>query len=64
MNNLKQYEKDETSNLLDITVQCNNLHARMGGRDNRPERVCLVAVMALLTKCIAKYREQLNDRND
>jgi hypothetical protein len=48
MNNLKQYEKDERDNLRKIVEQMNNLHARMGGRDDRPERVALLEAMRVL----------------
>jgi hypothetical protein len=50
MNNLKQYEKDERDNLRKIVEQMNDLHARMGGRDSRPERKALLRAMIVLQK--------------
>lgn len=50
MNNLRQYEKDESKNLRRIIDEMNNLHARMGGRDNRPERIALTRAMSILQK--------------
>jgi hypothetical protein len=50
MNSLKQYEKDERNNLRKIVEQMNNLHARMGGRDSRPERKALLRAMSVLQK--------------
>ena len=56
MNNLRQYEKDESQNLRKIVEQMNNLHAKMGGRDSRPERKALVKAMAVLQKEIDRVR--------
>lgn len=50
MDNLRKFEKDESQNLRKIVEQMNNLHARMGGRDGRPERVALLEAMAVLQK--------------
>lgn len=56
MNNLRQYEKDESQNLRKIVEQMNNLHAQMGGRDSRPERKALVKAMTILQKEIDRGR--------
>jgi hypothetical protein len=58
MNNLRQYEKDERQNLQKIVEQMNNLHARMGGRDSRPERKALLRAMNVLQKEIDREGEQ------
>lgn len=50
VNNLRQYEKDESQNLRRIVEEMNSLHARMGGRDSRPERVALLRAMRILQK--------------
>jgi len=50
MNNFKQYEKDERYNLRLIANKMNLLHAKMGGRDNRPERIALLLAMEVLQK--------------
>lgn len=50
MNNLRQYEKDEKQNLRKIVEEMNGLHARMGGRDSRPERKALLRAMHILQK--------------
>ena len=49
---MKQHEKDESKNLLKICEQMNELHAKMGGRDTRPERVALMECMEILHKVI------------
>ena len=54
MNNLRQYEKDERENLRKIAEQMNHLHATMGGRDSRPERIALLKAMRILQKEIDK----------
>lgn len=54
MNNLRQYEKDERNNLRKIVDQMNHLHATMGGRDSRPERIALLKAMRILQKEISK----------
>ena len=56
MNNLKQYEKDESQNLQKIVEQMNALHAQMGGRDARPERKALLRAMRVLQKEITRAR--------
>ena len=50
MNNLRQYEKDESMNLMKIIESMNLLHATMGGRDSRPERKALLKCMQILQK--------------
>jgi hypothetical protein len=47
-NNLRQHEQDETQNLRKILDDMNILHAKMGGRDSRPERVALMRCMEIL----------------
>ena len=54
MNLLKQYEKDESQNLRRIIDEMNRVHAEMGGRDSRPERVALMRAMRLLRGAIEK----------
>ena len=56
---LKQYEKDERANLRKIINDMNRLHAEMGGRDKRPERVALFKAMLVLEREIqrANYEE-------
>lgn len=54
MNNLRQYEKDERENLRKIAEQMNHLHARMGGRNSRPDRIALLKAMRILQKEIDK----------
>lgn len=46
--NVQQFEKDERPALRRLVEQANCLHAQMGGRDNRPERVALLKVMEIL----------------
>lgn len=58
MNTLKQYEKDESLNLLKIAEDMNRLHANMGGRDSRPERKALLKCMAILHKEIERARKE------
>ena len=58
MNNLRRYEKDESQNLRRIIDEMNRVHAQMGGRDNRPERVALMRAMRLLGHAIEKARTQ------
>lgn len=50
--NLRKYEKDERQNLMRIAEDMNLLHARMGGRDARPERLALIKAMKALQKVI------------
>lgn len=57
--NLRQYERDETPNLLKLVEDMNRLHANMGGRDRRPERVALLKCMKILTNEIERYRKEL-----
>lgn len=52
----QKYEKDERLALMKIEQGMNVLHAEMGGRDNRPERVALVQCMAILRKEIERDR--------
>jgi len=60
MNNLRQYERDESGNLQAITEDMNRLHARMGGRDRRPERLALMKCMKILRKEIERsHREDM-----
>jgi len=58
MNNYKKHEKDERQNLLKIKEQMNDLHARMGGRDKRPERKALARCMAILDKEIQRSTQE------
>lgn len=46
--NLRQFEKDERPALRRLVEQANRLHAEMGGRDERPERIVLLKVMEIL----------------
>lgn len=66
MNNLRQYEKDESQNLRRIIDEMNRVHAEMGGRDSRPERVALMRAMRLLRGAIEKaateYWKQMKER--
>ena len=48
MPNFKQYETCQRRELLSLHTQINTLHANMGGRDSRPERIALVKCMAVL----------------
>ena len=57
--NLRQYERDETPNLLKLVEDMNRLHSNMGGRDRRPERVALLKCMKILTNEIERYRKEL-----
>lgn len=59
MANLRQYEKDESFAIQDLVEQMNLLHARMGGRDRRPERLALLRCMKILHKELdrAKYEK-------
>ena len=50
MDKYQQYEQDERANILRIIESMNQLHAKMGGRDNRPERKALLKCMHILTK--------------
>lgn len=54
MPNYRQYEKDESANIRKILNDMSRLHAEMGGRDSRPERVALVKCMAILRKELDK----------
>ncbi len=62
MSNLKKYEKDESRNLLKIKEQMNDLHARMGGRDKRPERKALMKCMEILDKEIKRSTQEWLNR--
>jgi len=46
----EKYEKCERLALLKLSEQMNDLHAKMGGRDSRPERVALIKCMNILRK--------------
>jgi hypothetical protein len=59
MRGLKQYETCQRKNLLKLREQINRLHADMGGRDSRPERVALSKCMDILTKELDRPREQV-----
>lgn len=50
MKGFQQYEKDERHNMLQLLDIMNKLHANMGGRDTRPERVALSECMRIITK--------------
>lgn len=56
MANYRQYEKDETPALRKLVDQMNTLHAEMGGRDRRPERLALLRCMRVLDKTITKLQ--------
>ena len=47
-----QFEKDERQSLRKIVDDMCELHANMGGRDHRPERVALLKAMDVLDACI------------
>lgn len=60
MSRLRQYERDETPKLRNLLAQMNQLHANMGGRDTRPERIALQKCMHILDREIQRAeREQL-----
>lgn len=60
MNTLRKYEKDERNNLRKIIDQMNRVHATMGGRDERPERLALLKCMQILQAEIDRAnREEL-----
>ena len=46
--NVRQFEKDERPALRKLVEQMNHLHAKMGGRDKRPERIALLKAMKIL----------------
>jgi hypothetical protein len=50
MPDYKKYEKCERKALLDLSERMNRLHADMGGRDRRPERLALIKCMNILRK--------------
>jgi len=58
VNTLRKYEKDESRRLQRIVEQMNELHADMGGRDDRPERVALLKAMALLQSEIDRASQE------
>lgn len=58
MNDPQKYERDESKNLQKLVEQMNDLHARMGGRDTRPERVALMRAMYILVAEINRAKEQ------
>lgn len=59
-NTVRTHEKDETQKLQKIVDSMNELHAKMGGRDLRPERVALEKCMSILTKEIARAHKEHN----
>jgi hypothetical protein len=56
MNNLRRYEKDETQKIMDILHQMNELHAKMAGRDSRPERKALIKAILILQKEVERAK--------
>lgn len=58
MNNLRQYETDQTDNLQKLVDQMNHLHSSMGGRDSRPERLALGLCMKILCREIARSKKE------
>lgn len=54
----RKFEKDETPKLIRLAADMNKLHADMGGRDNRPERVALVKCMQILRAEIERAQKQ------
>jgi len=50
MPNYRQYETCQRKALLALLDQMNTLHATMGGRDRRPERLALSRCMRVLQK--------------
>lgn len=50
MKAFQKYEKDERHNMLRLLDIMNKLHADMGGRNKRPERVALSECMRIITK--------------
>ncbi len=52
MPNYRQHERDEGDNLRDLVERMNRLHAEMGGRDRRPERLALLRCIRILRKTI------------
>lgn len=62
MNNLRQYETDQTDNLQKLVDQMNNLHSSMGGRDSRPERLALGLCMKILCREIARSKKEWTEK--
>lgn len=60
MANLRQYERDETPKLRNLLAQMNQLHANMGGRDSRPERVALLKCMRILDEEIKRAEREFS----
>ena len=56
--NLQQFEKDESQNLTDLLMRMNKLHAEMGGRDRRPERVALMKCMQIISREITRSKNE------
>lgn len=54
----RKFEKDETPKLIRLVADMNKLHADMGGRDNRPERVALTECMRILQAEIKRAQQQ------
>ena len=54
----RKFEEDETPKLIRLAADMNKLHADMGGRDNRPERVALVKCMQILWAEIERAQKQ------
>jgi hypothetical protein len=50
MERYQKYEKCERKALLKLHEQMNYLHADMGGRDRRPERIALIKCMDIITQ--------------
>lgn len=46
----QKYEKCERRALFELSERMNTLHAVMGGRDSRPERVALIKCMRILER--------------
>jgi hypothetical protein len=60
---MKKHEHCERKNLLRLRDDMNRLHASMGGRDNRPERVALVKCMDILTDELNRSAKALQTQN-
>ena len=58
MNYLRQYEKDVSQELTLLVERMNLLHAEMGGRDERPERVALEECMKILSAEVDRSRKE------
>lgn len=58
MNNLRQFEQDESAKLQRIINDMNQLHAEMGGRDRRPERLALMKCIKILANELEQARHR------